>query len=187
MRQLSNLLACRSFCFTGSIWRREGVLGAGGAAGNGSPPCSRLWQSFFFVCVCGFQVHPFGEVEKFYAAPKAQKPLFINSLWEEACFGVWICGSWGRRGSVLNSMAFEQLVCPASAPVPNLWNGEQSLSSCFLIPKHLRRQLSAEAMGIADLFRQRGIRKLQSPRHRLDDLQAIRSQQIRFGWQIFWL
>lgn len=48
-------------------------------------------------------------------------------------------------------------------------------------PKHLRSQLAAKAMGIADLFRQRGVRKLQSPGHRLDDLQAIISQQISFG------
>lgn len=62
-------------------------MGAGGTAGNCSTPAAGFDNLF------GFQFHPDGEAEKFSAAPKAQKPLFINSSCEEAWFGGWICAS----------------------------------------------------------------------------------------------
>lgn len=55
--------------------------------GTAHPPAAGFGKLF------GFQFHPVGEAEKFYAAPKAQKPLFINSSCEEAWLGGWICAS----------------------------------------------------------------------------------------------
>lgn len=142
--------------------------------GTAHPPAAGFGNLFFYLFFCGFQFHPTGEAEKFYAAPKAQRAGERKHGLEA---GSVVPGEEGAQSEISDFQA-AHLPCHHPNCPPVKWK----VIITFLLsnPKHLRNQLAAEAMGIADLFRQRGIRKWQSPGHKLGDLQAIIGQQISF-------
>lgn len=186
MRQLSNFSACRNFfALQAQFGEGRGFWVLGELLTPPPPPIPQqvlatLFFIFFFFPLC-FSVLPRWGGGKFLCSSQSTKATFYKGLVRGST--VWRLDLCFLREKGLSP---KQRDLPA-APLPGLRPSCPPLKWRATIifplsnPKHLRTRLAAEATGIADLFRQRGIRKLQSPGHRLDDLQAIISQQISFG------